>query len=205
MTSPAPAQAAHPTDQQRLANKIRFETELEFVSCLANPFYLQSLAQQGLFDSEPFLNYLTYLLYFRQPTYSRFLQYPQSLHHLTLLTSSSSFRKAMKEQPLLAQEWAGKMVAHWAGWREREGLGEAVGGLKGEGGKKEDGAGAGEAAAAGGAAERNGGDETKQAAAASSAFAAARRSTRRTADLETKEAAKETSALGGGDGWNEQV
>ncbi|KAK4335793.1 LOW QUALITY PROTEIN: hypothetical protein RTBOTA2_004556 [Rhodotorula toruloides] len=110
----------------------------------------------------------------------------------------------MKEQPLLAQEWAGKMVAHWAGWREREGLGEAVGGLKGEGGKKEDGAGAGEAAAAGGAAERNGGDETKQAAAASSAFAAARRSTRRTADLETKEAAKETSALGGGDGWNEQ-
>uniref|UniRef100_A0A0K3C4K3 Mediator of RNA polymerase II transcription subunit 31 n=1 Tax=Rhodotorula toruloides TaxID=5286 RepID=A0A0K3C4K3_RHOTO len=146
MTSPAPAQAAHPTDQQRLANKIRFETELEFVSCLANPFYLQSLAQQGLFDSEPFLNYLTYLLYFRQPTYSRFLQYPQSLHHLTLLTSSSSFRKAMKEQPLLAQEWAGKM---------------------GEGGKKEDGAGAGEAAAAGGAAERNGGDETKQAAAAS--------------------------------------
>lgn len=154
-----------------------------------------ALAQQGLFDSEPFLkcvlaptsshsppslrlksdprsppshSYLTYLLYFRQPRYSRFLQYPQSLHHLTLLTSSSSFRKALKEQPLLAQEWAGKMVAHWAGWREREGLGEAVGGLAGEGGKTEDGAGAGEAAAIGGAAERNGGDEVKEQAVAAS-------------------------------------
>ncbi|KAJ8293714.1 Mediator of RNA polymerase II transcription subunit 31 [Rhodotorula toruloides] len=168
MASPAPAPAAQPPDPQRLANKIRFETELEFVSCLANPFYLQSLAQQGLFDSEPFLNYLTYLLYFRQPTYSRFLQYPQSLHHLTLLTSSASFRKALKEQPLLAQEWAGKMVAHWAVWREREGLGlgEAMGGLASEGGKKEDGGGAGACAAAGDAAELNGGEETKQVVAA---------------------------------------
>jgi mediator of RNA polymerase II transcription subunit 31 len=112
-------------------------------------------------------SYLTYLLYFRQPTYSRFLQYPQSLHHLTLLTSSSSFRKALKEQPLLAQEWAGKMVAHWAGWREREGSGEAVGGVTGEGGKKEDAADAGEAAVAGGAAERNGDAEMKQTGAAS--------------------------------------
>ncbi|BGO92538.1 hypothetical protein NBRC10512_000456 [Rhodotorula toruloides] len=168
MASPAPAPAAQPPDPQRLANKIRFETELEFVSCLANPFYLQSLAQQGLFDSEPFLNYLTYLLYFRQPTYSRFLQYPQSLHQLTLLTSSAPFRKALKEQPLLAQEWAGKMVAHWAGWREREGLGlgEAMGGLASEGGKKEDGGGAGACAAAGDAAELNGGEETKQVVAA---------------------------------------
>ncbi|GJN90162.1 hypothetical protein Rhopal_003161-T1 [Rhodotorula paludigena] len=127
--APAPAAAA-PTPEQRAANRIRFETELEFVSSLANPFYLQSLAQQGL--------YLTYLLYFRDPRYARFLQYPQCLHHLSLLTApgaaGSSFRRALKDDGLLAQEWAGKMVAHWAGWREGEGavpgsLGGAASGL----------------------------------------------------------------------------
>lgn len=70
MASSADAQTAHPSEQQRIANKVRFETELEvrgrfisfsggtrpgnergtlmpltgraqFVSCLANPFYLQ--------------------------------------------------------------------------------------------------------------------------------------------------------------------
>ncbi|TNY17334.1 SOH1-domain-containing protein [Rhodotorula diobovata] len=123
--SPAPAPFA-PPPQQREANRIRFETELEFVQCLANPFYLQSLAQQGLFDSEPFLNYLTYLLYFRRPSYARFLQYPQSLHHLSLLTApgapGEAFRRALKEDGLLAQDLAGAQIAHWAGWREREGV-----------------------------------------------------------------------------------
>ncbi|GAA5839526.1 hypothetical protein JCM9279_005968 [Rhodotorula babjevae] len=123
--SPAPASSAPvPTPHQREANRIRFETELEFVQCLANPFYLQSLAQQGLLDSEPFLNYLTYLLYFRRPSHARFLQYPQSLHHLALLTApgapGASFRRALKEDGLLAQELAGAQIAHWAGWRERE-------------------------------------------------------------------------------------
>ncbi|GAA6036711.1 hypothetical protein JCM8097_003441 [Rhodosporidiobolus ruineniae] len=145
---PASSTAQAPTPQQREANRIRFETELEFVSALANPFYLQSLAQQGLFDSEPFLNYLTYLLYFRQLRYARFLQYPQTLHHLQLLTApgsaGESFRKALKEQPLVAQELAGKQIAHWASWREREGVpvgavgaggqagGEAVAGQAGQ-------------------------------------------------------------------------
>ncbi|GAA5961369.1 hypothetical protein JCM21900_006682 [Sporobolomyces salmonicolor] len=138
MAAPAPSA---PTQQERESNRARFETELEFVQCLANPFYLQHLAQQDLFSSEPFLNYLQYLLYFRGPQYSRFLQYPQALHHLELLTApgekGSSFRKALKEQPLLLQELAGRQVAHWAGWREREGA--AVGG--GGGGKVEDGEG----------------------------------------------------------------
>ncbi|GAA6060674.1 hypothetical protein JCM10212_005056, partial [Sporobolomyces blumeae] len=82
------------------------------------------LAQQGLFDSEPFTNYLTYLLYFRQARYARFLQYPHCLHHLALLTApgepGKQFRQAFKDQPLFAQELAGKQVAHWAGWREPE-------------------------------------------------------------------------------------
>ncbi|GAA5849222.1 hypothetical protein JCM8547_006481 [Rhodosporidiobolus lusitaniae] len=129
--APAAPAASAPTPQEREANRIRFETELEFVQCLANPFYLQSLAQQNLLTSEPFLNYLSYLLYFTSPRFSRFLQYPQSLHHLRLLTfpgpAGESFRKALKEQPLLAQELGGQQVAHWAGWREREGApGEVV-------------------------------------------------------------------------------
>ncbi|GAA5981367.1 hypothetical protein JCM5350_004381 [Sporobolomyces pararoseus] len=139
MSEPSTSTTA-PTPQEREENRARFETEVEFVQCLANPFYLQHLAQQGLFDSEPFLNYLNYLTYFRSPKYSRFLQYPQCLHHLSLLTATGetgkSFRTALKEQPLMAQELAGKQVAHWAGWREREGgsgqVGEGGGGQEGE-------------------------------------------------------------------------
>ncbi|BGP49468.1 suppressor of hpr1 [Rhodotorula kratochvilovae] len=107
----------------------------QFVQCLANPFYLQSLAQQGLFDSEPFLNYLSYLTYFRRPAYARFLQYPQALHHLALLTAPAAageaFRRALKEDGLLAQEMAGRQIAHWAGWREREGAAGVGGGANG--------------------------------------------------------------------------
>ena len=67
-------------------------------------------------------SYLEYLSYFRQAKYSRFLQYPQALHHLSLLTAKGetgeSFRRAFREQPLVAQELAGKQIAHWAAWRE---------------------------------------------------------------------------------------
>ncbi|GAA5827515.1 hypothetical protein JCM11251_003844 [Rhodosporidiobolus azoricus] len=128
--SPPPAvsekASTAPSPQEKERNRIRLETELEFVQSLANPFYLQSLAIQGLLESETFLNYLNYLLYFRSPRYARFLQYPQCLHHLSLLTApglpGETFRKTLKEQPLFAQELAGRQVAHWAGWREREGV-----------------------------------------------------------------------------------
>lgn len=85
-------------------------------------------------------SYLRYLLYFRDPRYSRFLQYPSSLEHLSLLTApdpaGSAFRNAWREQPLMAQEWAGKMVARWAEWRERETLaGDGVDTGSGAGGE----------------------------------------------------------------------
>ncbi|KAM0791659.1 hypothetical protein ACM66B_006095 [Microbotryomycetes sp. NB124-2] len=104
------------------ANRARFETELEFVQCLANPYYLQSLAMQGLFEDQTFINYLNYLSYWHQPKFARFLQYPQCLHHLDLLTApdelGKGFRDALKNQPLLAQNLATKQLAHWAVWRE---------------------------------------------------------------------------------------
>ncbi|ORY52817.1 SOH1-domain-containing protein [Leucosporidium creatinivorum] len=119
MAAPSAA-ATSPTDQERLANKIRFETELEFVQCLANPYYLQCNSALRLLCN-PSHSYLNYLLYFTSPRFARFLQYPQALHHLHLLTdkvAGPAFRTALKEQPLLAQDLAGKQLAHWAGWRE---------------------------------------------------------------------------------------
>ncbi|XP_076670292.1 mediator complex subunit 31 isoform X3 [Andrena cerasifolii] len=50
-------------DQQRL----RFQVELEFVQCLANPNYLNFLAQRGYFKDATFVNYLKYLLYWKEP------------------------------------------------------------------------------------------------------------------------------------------
>ncbi|KAF7396420.1 hypothetical protein HZH66_007282 [Vespula vulgaris] len=59
-------------DQQRL----RFQVELEFVQCLANPNYLNFLAQRGYFKDTTFINYLKYLLYWKEPEYAKYLRYP---------------------------------------------------------------------------------------------------------------------------------
>lgn len=63
----------------------RFEIELEFVQSLANPQYLNFLAQNKYLESEEFLNYLQYLEYWRDPRYSKYLIYPNCLHVLSLL------------------------------------------------------------------------------------------------------------------------
>ncbi|KAK4705035.1 mediator of RNA polymerase II transcription subunit 31, partial [Phenoliferia sp. Uapishka_3] len=132
-----------PFAAEKEANQVRFETELEFVQCLANPFYLQcepffllptaatanarlnsgrvasALAQQGLLADESFLNYLNYLKYWHQPRFARFIQYPQSLHLLDLLTHpSGTLREQLLTNQNLGQDLAGKQLAHWAGWRE---------------------------------------------------------------------------------------
>ncbi|KAF8950367.1 hypothetical protein BGZ52_002778 [Haplosporangium bisporale] len=53
----------------------RFQIELEFVQCLANPWYLHNLAQQGYFGQDAFVRYLDYLQYFRKPEYAKFIMY----------------------------------------------------------------------------------------------------------------------------------
>lgn len=65
--------------------KIRFQVELEFVQCLANPNYLNFLAQRGHLKDPAFINYLKYLEYWKQPEYAKFLKYPMSLYFLDLL------------------------------------------------------------------------------------------------------------------------
>ncbi|KAJ2740325.1 suppressor of hpr1 [Coemansia sp. BCRC 34301] len=76
-------------------NQERFEVELEFVQCLANPWYINIIAQQGFFDKPEFVNYLNYLMYWQRPEYARFVVYPHALAFLTLL-QQKSFREEMK-------------------------------------------------------------------------------------------------------------
>lgn len=57
----------------RAANRARFELELEFVQSLANPFYLHSLAQQGILSQPTFINFLEYLQYWKEKEYARFI------------------------------------------------------------------------------------------------------------------------------------
>jgi mediator of RNA polymerase II transcription subunit 31 len=69
----------------KAANRARFELELEFVQALANPFYLHSLAQQNILEQPAFVNFLRYLLYFKEKDYARFIQYAHMLPlHVTI-------------------------------------------------------------------------------------------------------------------------
>ena len=63
-----------PSSDPRTINRARFELELEFVQSLANPFYLHSLAQQNILEQPAFINFLKYLLYFKEKDYARFIQ-----------------------------------------------------------------------------------------------------------------------------------
>ncbi|KAG0268751.1 hypothetical protein DFQ27_005831 [Actinomortierella ambigua] len=102
-------------EQERLK---RFQIELEFVQCLANPWYLHNLAQQRYFDDEAFLNYIDYLQYFRRPEYAKFIIYPHCLHFLTLL-QSPSFREALLKQETSAFVHE-KQYYHWQFLRNQD-------------------------------------------------------------------------------------
>ncbi|ORY12494.1 mediator complex, subunit Med31 [Clohesyomyces aquaticus] len=74
------------TDRDDYGGFTRFELELEFVQCLANPAYLNYLATQKLFDKPEFVAYLGYLQYFTQPKYSKYLHHPgPTLRNLEML------------------------------------------------------------------------------------------------------------------------
>ena len=100
--------AAAPTtnlDEGRTDEDRRFLLELEFVQCLANPAYLHFLAQHGLLDKPGFVNYLEYLMYWKQPQYGRYLQYPHCLFFLDLL-QEQEYRAALKDPAFIQMvEW----------------------------------------------------------------------------------------------------
>ncbi|EKG17409.1 Mediator complex subunit Med31 [Macrophomina phaseolina MS6] len=83
----------------------RFELELEFVQCLANPWYLNHLAAQKYLDNPDFVAYLDYLQYFAQPQYAKYLTYPgQTLRALQLL-QQERFRKE-----IIMPDTVGRMI-----------------------------------------------------------------------------------------------
>ncbi|CAA9958788.1 SOH1 Rad5p-binding protein [Pyrenophora teres f. maculata] len=71
----------------------RFELELEFVQCLANPVYLNYLAQQKTLDKPDFVAYLGYLQYFKQPRYAKFLHHPGPTLRALELLQQERFRQ----------------------------------------------------------------------------------------------------------------
>ncbi|KAH9965509.1 SOH1-domain-containing protein [Russula dissimulans] len=100
--------------EERAKNRNRFELELEFVQALANPFYLHSLAQQGILYQPAFINYLKYLLYWKEKDYARFILYPHALHHLELLQHPEFRSEIMKDD--WRERLNQKQFDHWRTW-----------------------------------------------------------------------------------------
>ena len=69
----------------------RLMMDLQFLDCLADPFYLPTLVippqpqQQPLLKQPEFLNYLQYLTYFKSPQYVYLVKFPHSLYVLDQL------------------------------------------------------------------------------------------------------------------------
>lgn len=119
-TVPPPANTAVP----------RFMIELEFVSCLANPMYLQYLGTNFHHllnlpdtndgkeadpncDANKFTRYLKYLLYWKSPEYSRFLTHPAATIRNLELLQHQSFRSSVQHPDLtarLAEGFAGTQI-----------------------------------------------------------------------------------------------
>ncbi|KAK9479353.1 SOH1-domain-containing protein [Lipomyces japonicus] len=89
----------------------RFEVELEFVQALANPQYINFLAQNDYLDDEDFIKYLEYLEYWRKPEYLKYLIYPNCLHVLSLL-KHKAFRRDVRHADI-AQMLMDDMYSKW--------------------------------------------------------------------------------------------
>eukprot|EP00242_Pyramimonas_sp_CCMP2087_P004117 CAMPEP_0198218166 /NCGR_PEP_ID=MMETSP1445-20131203/67727_1 /TAXON_ID=36898 /ORGANISM="Pyramimonas sp., Strain CCMP2087" /LENGTH=130 /DNA_ID=CAMNT_0043895081 /DNA_START=170 /DNA_END=559 /DNA_ORIENTATION=- len=93
-----PANARRATDADTgCSERERFLIELEFIQCLANPKYINHLAQNRKFEDPAFVNYLAYLQYWKKPEYARFLIYPHCLYFLEML-QNEQFRRAVADQ-----------------------------------------------------------------------------------------------------------
>ncbi|KAI9292208.1 mediator of RNA polymerase II transcription subunit 31 [Neoconidiobolus thromboides FSU 785] len=89
----------------------RFTAELEFISSLSNPWYINFLSQQDYFQEEEFINYLDYLLYWKQQPYCQYVNYPIAFYFLDLL-QNRSFRESihLQENVIFLHE---KQYYHW--------------------------------------------------------------------------------------------
>lgn len=68
------------------------------VFCLTFLFFISVLAQRGFFKDSTFVNYLKYLLYWKEPEYAKFLKYPMCLYFLDLLQYEHFRRELVNAQ-----------------------------------------------------------------------------------------------------------
>lgn len=61
-------------------------------------FLVLVLAQRGFFKDGTFVNYLKYLLYWKEPEYAKFLKYPMCLYFLDLLQYEHFRRELVNAQ-----------------------------------------------------------------------------------------------------------
>jgi len=124
------------------APPVRLQAELEFLSLLANPFYLHHLAAHSYLSQPHFLTYLAYLLHsYSAPPLLELLPFPHSLHNLRLLVGSSEFRRECGRREYVELLHA-QQFWHWRSFRygryredmeKREKEGRLTDGLKGAG------------------------------------------------------------------------
>eukprot|EP00002_Diphylleia_rotans_P019959 TRINITY_DN3865_c0_g1_i1.p1 TRINITY_DN3865_c0_g1~~TRINITY_DN3865_c0_g1_i1.p1 ORF type:complete len:140 (-),score=31.40 TRINITY_DN3865_c0_g1_i1:146-565(-) len=91
-------------------DETRFTVELEFVQSLAHAPYLRFLAENGYFNNPSFLNYLHYLLYWKDPQYVKYINRPYCLFYLGRLQD-----KVFREQctnPQFIQELEMQQLFH---------------------------------------------------------------------------------------------
>ena len=93
-------------------DETRFRRELEFLSCLANPEYLQHLSDNRYFEDERFVRYLDYLQYWHTPPYRKYILFPHCLHFLQLL-QKSEFRKSFQSDPTFSHQLIVQQKLHW--------------------------------------------------------------------------------------------
>ncbi|KAI9189732.1 suppressor of hpr1 [Blastocladiella emersonii ATCC 22665] len=97
--------------------RVRCETELEFVQCLANPDYLHFLAKSGYFARPEFVNYLQYLQYWKRPEYAKLILYPQCLYFLDQL-QDAGFRNALYQKEAI-DFIRHRQLSHWYTYRNQ--------------------------------------------------------------------------------------
>lgn len=102
-SSPPPFKP-HPSDTL-YGGYTRFELELEFVTMLSSPLYLNHLASLKLLQAPDFLAYLTYLQYWSRPEYIKYLNYPGPTLRALELLQEERFRTE-----ILSPEVVGKLM-----------------------------------------------------------------------------------------------
>lgn len=91
----------------------RFQLELEFVQCLANPHYVNWLSQNRYFHDPEFVHYLEYLQYWKEPQYAQYIMCVLA-HTACLLVYLSAL-----QQPHWHQAYVFSASPQAGGWLSR--------------------------------------------------------------------------------------